>query len=116
MKISSAQAAKLREALEGAYDDRDELERTVSNLPGKRLDLLAPSPNFPQAVYELVDKANREEWIEDLFSVIWKGKPRSTTLRNLYAHGVLRAAFPARQDVAQMVYVGLGLTLNAIVK
>ena len=83
MKLTGQQRQRLNSGIVDAFDNRDELGRAVRYGLNERLNLIAPSPDFEQSVFELVEWAEREGRVEELVNALRAANPGNAGLREV---------------------------------
>ncbi len=66
MGLSGSQRQQLQEALMDGFPGKSSLERMLSFELNKKLDVITSATNLSQIVFELIKKAEAENWVEDL--------------------------------------------------
>ncbi|WP_424103285.1 effector-associated domain EAD1-containing protein [Moorena producens] len=85
MNLSGQQRKKLHEALINAFPDQSSLEQMVSFELDKNLNAIAGGANLKEVVFNLIQRAEAENWIKDLVSGARKSNPRNKRLHDIAA-------------------------------
>ena len=85
MSLSGQQRQKLQEALIDAFPEKSSLERMLSFQLDKKLDKIAGGANLEDVVFNLIKKAEAENWVENLISAACKSNPENQLLKNIAA-------------------------------
>ncbi len=80
MGLSGSQRQQLQEALMDAFPDKASLEQMLSFELDKNLNVIASEGNLEQIVFQLIKKAEAENWIEDLINGAQRANPGSQRL------------------------------------
>lgn len=81
MKLSGLQRGKLKDALIDGFPRKSSLEQMLSFKLDKSLDLIAGGSNLQDIVFDLIKRAESENWIEDLINAALADKPRNPNLK-----------------------------------
>ena len=85
MSLSGQQRQKLQEALINAFPDKLSLERMLSFQLDKKLDKIAGGANLEDVVFNLIKKAEAENWVENLISAARKSNSDNQLLKDIAA-------------------------------
>ena len=66
MGLSGSKRQQLQEALMDGFPEKSSLEQMLSFELNKKLDVITSATNLSQIVFELIKKAEAEDWVEDL--------------------------------------------------
>jgi hypothetical protein len=95
--LSGSQTEVLWNGLREAYD-LDELRRLLRFALDKRLDNITLASNFDARVFDVIDNAERENWVLRLISAVCDARPDNAALRTVAAAVGLTAAPPSLKD------------------
>ena len=95
--LSGSQTEVLWNGLREAYDV-DELRRLLRFALDKRLDNITLASNFDARVFDVIDNAERENWVLRLISAVCDARPDNAALRTVAAAVGLTAAPPSLKD------------------
>ena len=87
MALSSERRKKLRDALINAFPEKSSLEQMLWFELDKNLDTIASGDNLEAVVFNLIKKAEAENWVEDLIDAAQRENPGNQSLK--YAARVL---------------------------
>ncbi len=83
MGLSRQQRKKLQDALLDAFPEKVSLEQMLVFGLDKNLDEIAGGSNLQEIVFNLIKKAEAENWIQDLVRAARKSNPGNENLRNI---------------------------------
>ena len=83
MRLSGEQRQQLQDALIDAFPNPSSLEQMLSCQLNKKLYEIAPKTNLKEIVFELIKKAEAENWVENLVRAALKQNPRNSKLRGI---------------------------------
>ena len=81
MDLSGQQRRKLKEALISAFPKPFLLRQMLSFYLNKKLDIIAGGNNLEEIVFNLIETAETENWVEDLIKAALQSNPRNAKLR-----------------------------------
>ncbi|MEC4817266.1 MAG: GUN4 domain-containing protein, partial [Scytonema sp. PMC 1069.18] len=93
MNLSGQQRKELQDALVDAFPAKSSLEQMLSFELDKNLDEIAGGGNLQDIVFNLIIKAEAQEWIEELIHAAREANPRNPLLRAI-AEGLLPRETP----------------------
>ena len=82
MGLSGSQRKELQDALISAFPDKASLEQMLSHKLDKNLDANAGGANLEQIVYNLIKRAEAENWFEDLIDAARRENPGNPKLKH----------------------------------
>ena len=85
MSLSGQQRQKLQEALINAFPDKLSLEQMLSFQLDKKLDKIAGGSNLADFAFNLIKKAEAENWIKNLISAAIQSNPDNQLLKDIAA-------------------------------
>ncbi|KST62542.1 CHASE2 domain-containing protein [Mastigocoleus testarum] len=83
MDLSGGERKQLQEVLMNAFPNRGSLKQMLSFHLNKNLHEIASEANLSQVVFELIEKAESENWLEDLVLAARKANPANERLKYL---------------------------------
>ena len=83
MGLSGSQRQQLQDASIDAFPDKALLEQMLSFELDKNLDTIASEGNLSQKVFELIKKAEAENWVEDLINGARRANPGNQRLKDV---------------------------------
>ena len=81
MSLSSEQRKKLQEALIQAFSDKFSLEQMLSFELNKNLDAIAGGSSLEEIVFNLIKKAEAENWVRQLIDAALRSNPNNSFLK-----------------------------------
>ncbi|BAY24101.1 hypothetical protein NIES2100_38940 [Calothrix sp. NIES-2100] len=81
MGLAGQQREELQDALIDAFPDTASLERMLSFKLNKNLRVIAGEGNLQDIVFQLIQTANSQEWVEDLVRAACNSNPGNQRLR-----------------------------------
>ena len=85
MDLSSKQREELQNALIFAFPDKTSLEQMLSHGLNKNLDAIAGGSNLNQVIFNLIKKAEAENWVKDLIDAAHNSNPGNPNLKAIIA-------------------------------
>ena len=79
--LSGSQRKQFQEALMDAFPSKSLLEQMLSFELDKNLDVIASGGNLSQIVFELITKAEAQNWVEDLINAARRANPGNNSLK-----------------------------------
>ena len=110
MGLSGSQRQQLQEALIDAFPDKASLERMLSFELNKNLDAIASGTSLSYVVFQLIKKAEAENWVEDLINGARRANPGNQKLKDV-ANGVWKDS-QVKTDIPQNLPYSLVTKLN----
>lgn len=83
MRLSGEQRRKLQDALIDAFPNPSSLEQMLSCQLNKKLYEIAPKTNLREIVFQLIKKAEAENWVKDLFDAALRENPGNPKLKGI---------------------------------
>ncbi len=83
MNLSGSQPKQLQEALIDAFPNKASLEQMLFFELNKNLNEIVSEGNLRQKVFELIKKAEAENWVEDLINGARRANPGNQRLKDV---------------------------------
>ena len=83
MRLSGEQRKKLHDALIDAFPEKSSLRQILSFQLNKNLNEITSGTNLSEVTFELIEKAEAENWVKDLVNAALRENPRNSKLRDI---------------------------------
>ena len=111
-KLSGDKRKKLRQGILSAYPDITQLKMMVDDELNHNLDAIAGGSNLEQVVFDLINTAESQGWLEDLIRAAIKSNPGNSDLQAVAEE--LSSNFPPNASGGQNIQQQKILILTAI--
>ena len=102
MSLSGSQRQQLRNALMDAFPKKSSLEQILSFGLDKNLNAIASEGGLEQIVFELIEKAKAENWVEDLVIAARQANPGNERLKDFAESLGIASVGETENPVAQL--------------
>jgi hypothetical protein len=103
MALTGSLAEQLSEALGDAYRRRPELRRMVRYKLDRNLDAISGAGGLEDTIFDLVDRADAEGWVDRLVAAALEDKAGNSKLHEFYEKGWLALAAPSRESLESLI-------------
>lgn len=102
MQLNGSQSERLSECLRNAFTPQT-LQRMLLYRLDKQLFNYAAPGDFPQVVFELIEAANREEWVDELIIRAREAVPKNARLLAFTQQFGLASTAASRQELQRII-------------
>jgi Effector-associated domain 1/Trypsin-like peptidase domain len=107
MPLSGKQIKQLRDALADAFRYPEEFETMLHLGLNKRLNAYAADNLiYPDKIYRVIDKADAQDWIEELVRAALEANPRNSELRRFYENAWFSLNAPEKSRLEVLIRNG----------